>query len=150
MERILVIDDDEAILQNTSRALKIEGYEVDLADTGQKAIELAERNLYNLALIDIRLPDMEGTELLTALKNTTPRMIRIILTGFPTVSNAITAVNKDADGYLTKPVKMDELIKTIKEHLIKQSKEEKFDEEKVTEFVESRLRKLETEKGTHT
>jgi len=145
MERILIVDDDEAILQNVSRALKIEGYQVDVANTGKKAIELAQRSFYNLALIDIRLPDMEGTELLTALKKATPKMVRIILTGFPTLSNAIAAVNKEADGYLTKPVKMDELIKTIKEHLVKQSKEDVYDEEKVSEFVESRLRKLETE-----
>jgi len=145
MERILIVDDDDAILQNVSRALKIEGYQVDVASTGKKAIELAQRSFYNLALIDIRLPDMEGTELLTALKKVTPRMVRIILTGFPTLSNAIAAVNKEADGYLTKPVKMDELIRTIKEHLVKQSKEDVYDEEKVGEFVESRLRKLETE-----
>ncbi|HUK26944.1 MAG TPA: response regulator [Candidatus Acidoferrales bacterium] len=148
MERILVIDDDEAILQNVSRALKIEGYQADVANTGKKAIELAESSFYNLALIDLRLPDIEGTELLTSLKNVTPRTVRIILTGFPTLSTAITAVNKNADGYLTKPVKMDELIKTIKEHLVKQSKEDEYDEEKVSEFVESRLRKLETEEDS--
>jgi len=148
LERILVIDDDEAILQNVSRALKIEGYQADVANTGKKAIELAESSFYNLALIDLRLPDIEGTELLTSLKNVTPRTVRIILTGFPTLSTAITAVNKNADGYLTKPVKMDELIKTIKEHLVKQSKEDEYDEEKVSEFVESRLRKLETEEDS--
>jgi DNA-binding response OmpR family regulator len=148
LERILIIDDDEAVLQHLSRALKLEGYQVDVANTGKKAIEFAERNFYNLALIDIRLPDMEGTELLTAMKNTMPRMVRIILTGFPTLSNSITAVNKGADGYLTKPVKIDELLKTIKEHLIQQSKENEFDEEKVGDFVETRLRKLETEQGS--
>ena len=142
MEKILVIDDDEQILDHISKVLRLEGYDVDAANTGGKAIEYSERRFYNLAVIDFRLPDMEGTELLTALKTTTPKMVKIILTGYPTVQNSIKAINKGVDAYLTKPVEMDELLKTIKEHLLKQSKENEFDEEKVGEYIETRLRKL--------
>ena len=146
--RILVVDDDEGILDSISKALKLEGYEVDVANTGKKAIESTERNFYNLALLDIRLPDMEGTELLTALKDTTPRMVKIILTGYPALPNAVAALNKGADGYLTKPVKMDELIKTIKEKLAKQARQNEFDEEKVSEFIETRIKKLDADEKT--
>jgi DNA-binding response OmpR family regulator len=70
-KRILVIDDDETIRRTTVMALEKEGYRVDTAENGTMATEKAQANFYNLALIDIRLPDMEGTGLLTALKKTT-------------------------------------------------------------------------------
>ena len=142
MERILVIDDDEAICNTISRALRFEGYEVDVANTGRQAIECSERRFYNLALIDMRLPDVEGTELLTALKTTTPKMVKIILTGNASLQNSITAINRGVDGYLTKPVEMDVLLKTIKEHLTNQSTEKEFDQRKVAEFIETQLRKM--------
>jgi two-component system response regulator GlrR len=146
--RILVVDDDEGVLASISKALRLEGYQVDVVNTARKAVECSKRTFYNLALIDIRLPDMEGTELLTAMKDTTPKMVKIILTGYPALPNAIAALNKGADGYLTKPVKMDELLKTIKEHLIKQSKQNEFDEEKVSEFIETRIKKLDADQNT--
>jgi DNA-binding NtrC family response regulator len=88
---------------------------------------------------------MEGTNLLTAMKDTTPKMVKIILTGYPALQNAIEAVNKGADSYLTKPVKIAELLRVIKERLKKQSIESEFGQQKVSEFVETRLKRLETE-----
>ena len=77
-------------------------------------------DFYNLALIDIRLPDMEGTKLLTAMRETTPRMIKVILTGYPSAENRADAAEGHADGYIVKPVGIDDLLKTVKEHLKKQ------------------------------
>ena len=143
--RILVIDDEESIRRTVSMTLKHEGYSVDTAQNGKQAIEMTEANFYNLALIDIRLPDMEGTELLTALKETTPKMIKIILTGFPALENAVRAINKGVDGYLIKPVNPDELLRFIKEFLDKQKHESEYSQEKVAQFVETRLKELQTE-----
>jgi len=143
MERIIVVDDDEAVLNHISKALRVEGYVVDAANTGRKAIEYSERSFYNLALIDIRLPDMEGTNLLTALKETTPKMIKIMLTGYPALQNAIEAVNKGADAYITKPVKMEELIKTVREQLRKQQQEMIYSQAKVAEYIQTRAKELE-------
>ncbi|MDH5794178.1 MAG: response regulator, partial [Candidatus Bathyarchaeota archaeon] len=70
--RILIIDDDENIRKVLTTILEDEGYDVESVDTAKKAIERTRRKFYNLALIDIRLPDMEGIELLTKMKNTTP------------------------------------------------------------------------------
>ena len=75
--RILVVDDDETIRKSISRVLETAGYTVDAAKDGKAAIQKAESNFYNLALIDIRLPDMEGTQLLTLMKETTPKMVKI-------------------------------------------------------------------------
>ena len=143
--RILVIDDDESVRRTVSMTLKHAGYLVDTAENGKQAIEKSAANFYNLALIDIRLPDMEGTELLTALRETTPRMIKIILTGFPALENAVKAINKGVDGYLIKPVNTDELLRFIKEFLEKQKHEREFGQEKLAEFVETRFKELQTE-----
>ena len=147
--RILVIDDEESIRKTISMTLEHAGYLVDTAENGKQAIAKSEVNFYNLALIDIRLPDMEGTELLTALKETTPRMVKLILTGYPGIQNAVTAINKGVDGYLIKPVNTNDLLKVIREHLEKQKHEKEYSQDKVAQFVETRFKELETqERGT--
>jgi len=144
--RILVIDDDESIRKTISKALEMEGYKVDVAENGTEAIQKTQANFYNLALIDIRLPDMQGTKLLSAMKDTTPTMVKIILTGYPALDNAIEAVNRGADSYITKPVKMDELIERVKKLVKKQQEETEYSQEKVAEYVEARIKELETRK----
>jgi DNA-binding NtrC family response regulator len=142
--RILVVDDDESIRKSLIPALEGAGYVVDTAENGTDAIKKAEANFYNLALIDIRLPDMEGTQLLSALKETRPKMVKIIVTGYPSLQNAVEAVNKGADGYIIKPTKMDELLKMVKEHLKKQQEAREYDEGKLKEFIETRLKEQAT------
>ena len=143
--RILVIDDEETIRRTVSMTLKHAGYLVDTAENGKQAIEKSQANFYNLALIDIRLPDMEGTELLTALGETTPKMVRIILTGYPTLENAVRAANKGVNAYLIKPIDTNELVRLIKEFLDKQKQEREYGEEKIAQFVETRLKELQPE-----
>jgi len=142
--RILVVDDDESIRKVLATILEEKGYVVDTAQSGKEAIEKSNIKFYNLALIDIRLPDMEGTKLLTAMKETTPKMVKIIITGYPSLQNAIEAVNKGADAYILKPFKVDSVLDVIREHLRKQQEARKYSEEKVTEFIETRAKELET------
>ena len=144
--RILIVDDDESIGKVLATILEDEGYTVDIAENGEKAIKKSEEEFYNLALIDIRLPDMEGIELLTKVRDTTPKMRKIIITGYPSIQNAIEAVNRGADAYLVKPFDMDKVLTTIKEQLRKQKEEQKYSQEKVAEFIETRVRELEVEK----
>ena len=143
--RILVVDDDEGVRKVITTALSSEGYIADTASNGKEAVEKSNANYYNLALIDIRLPDMEGTRLLTAMKETTPEMRKIILTGYPALQNSIEAVNKGAHGYLVKPLNMDDLIRTVEENLEKQREVKEYGQQKVTGYVETRLRELQTE-----
>jgi DNA-binding NtrC family response regulator len=121
--KILVIDDDQGIRTTFAAVLKDEGYDVDTAENGKEAIEKSNANLYKVALIDSRLPDMNGTELLTALRETTPKTAKIMITGYPTLQNAIECVNKHADAYFVKPVDYENLLKTIK-NLIKKQRNE--------------------------
>lgn len=144
--RILVVDDDESIRKTLASILEEKGYGVDTAENGDEAIRKSKTKFYNLALIDIRLPDMEGTKLLTAMKESTPKMVKIIITGYPSLQNAIEAVNKGADAYILKPFNMDSVLNTIKEHLKKQQQAKKYSEEKVAEFIETRVREIGEEK----
>jgi DNA-binding NtrC family response regulator len=142
--RILIIDDDENIRKVLTTILEEEGYVIESVDTGKKAIERTKRNAYNLALIDIRLPDIEGIELLTKMKDTTPKMRKIIITGYPTIHNAVEAVNRGADAYILKPFDMEKVLKTIEDQLEKQQTEKTYSQEKVAEFIETRVKELET------
>lgn len=144
--RILIVDDDEGIRKVLATILKDEGYIVDTAENGKEAIEKTEINFYNLALIDIRLPDMEGTALLTKIKDTTPKMRKIIITGYPSVENAVEALNKGAHNYLVKPLDIEKVITMVKKQLKIQEQEKKYSQEKVTEYIETRVRQLEEEK----
>jgi DNA-binding NtrC family response regulator len=140
--RILVVDDDESIRNTVKAILEDEGYIVDVAATGREAIKRTEETLYNVALLDIRLPDMEGVELLKLMKDAVPRTRKIMVTGYPSMQNAVAALNKNADVYLIKPVDLEKLLNTVKEQLWLQEIENKFSEQKVAEFIETRVKEL--------
>jgi DNA-binding NtrC family response regulator len=140
--RILVVDDDETIRNTVKAILEDEGYTVDLVATGSDAILKTEQTTYNLALLDIRLPDMEGVELLKLMKDTVPRTRKIMVTGYPSMQNAIAAINKQADAYLVKPVNVEKLLSTVKEQLLLQKSDREFTEDKVAEFIETRVKEL--------
>jgi DNA-binding NtrC family response regulator len=142
--RILIVDDDENIRKVLQAILEEEGYIVEAVDTAKKGIERSEKSFYNVALIDIRLPDMEGIELLAKMRDTKPKMRKIIVTGYPTLQNAVAAVNKGADAYIMKPFDVEKILKTITEQLKKQKEEKSYSEEKVAEFIETRVKELET------
>lgn len=144
--RILIVDDDETIRSTMKAILEDEGYVVDLASTGEEAIQLTMKTTYNVALLDIRLPDMEGVELLKLMRDNVPRTRKIMVTGYPSMQNAIAALNKNADAYLLKPVNNEKLLNLIKEQLDAQVNELKFSEQKVAEFIESRVKEMSTKK----
>jgi DNA-binding NtrC family response regulator len=124
--------------------LEDEGYIVDLAGTGKEAVKKTRERSYNVALLDIRLSDMEGIELLKLMHDSVPRTRKIMVTGYPSMQNAISALNKNADAYLLKPVDVEKLLNTVKEQLQAQDNERKFSEQKVAEFIESRVKELST------
>jgi len=139
---ILVVDDDKTILKSLRDVLRSEGYHVDTADNGKEAIEKSEAGSYNLALLDIKLPDMEGTELLVKMHESLPSMMKIMVTGYPELENAVESLNKGADAYLMKPVSPDNLLKVVKEKLMEQEEADKMSQEKVKKWIETRVRKL--------
>jgi len=142
--RILVIDDDENVRYVMKINLVRAGYDVELAENGAEAIEKAKKKHYNLSLIDIKLPDILGTELLRLLHADYPKMIKIIVTGFPTMENAVKALNEGADGFILKPVDINKLLSMVKKHLEIQLEDQKYSVAKVEEFIETRVKELES------
>jgi len=135
---ILVVDDDETVLLVFKEILLSKGYRVDTAKTGTEAIEKSKTRYYDLVLLDIRLPDMSGTELLTRMHGAKPKMVKIMVTGYSSLDYAIEAVNKGADAYLTKPVKPDSLLKVVEEKMREKEEADRKTEEKVTKYTEAR------------
>ena len=87
--KVLVVDDDKDILFSLSKVLEMEGYIAKTAESGGEAIEKAGKEPFDIFLIDIKLPDMEGTDVLTRIKSINPDAIKIMITGNPSVDNAI-------------------------------------------------------------
>jgi two-component system, NtrC family, response regulator HydG len=141
---ILVIDNDKGILSVLWEILTLEGYKVDTAESGREAIQKCRFNFYNVALIDIRLSDTDGVELLDALREDAPKTIKIMMTGYPTIENAVEALNKGANSYIVKPINPEELIKLVAKKLRAQEEEEDVDQDRISEWIEDRMRRLET------
>ncbi len=114
---ILIVDDDKSILRTFTRILQKNGYKIETAETGKEAIEKVIDKHYDLALLDIRLPDMDGTELLAKIKEQMLNTIKIMITGFPSLESGVKALDEGADAYLVKPVKPEDLLMLIKEKL---------------------------------
>ena len=141
---ILIVEDD-ANIRETLGAILQKGYATDMAKNGQEAIQKSKAKFFNMALLDIKLPDMEGTKLLTTMHETLPKMVKIMITGYPSLENAVEALNLGADAYIMKPIKPEKLLTLIEEKLEKQSQAEKMTEEKVTDWIKTRARKIESE-----
>jgi len=140
---ILIVDDEESIREIFRRILEVNGYNVETAETGLQAVEKFKEKYYNLSLLDIRLPDMEGTELLNKLHKQSPKTMKIMVTGYPTLENAMKSLNIGADAYVVKPVDPSELVKTINVKLQEQEAAEAMGQEKIDEWITTRLQKLE-------
>jgi DNA-binding NtrC family response regulator len=95
--------------------------------------------------VDIRLPDMEGTKLLEQLTEPTPKMKKIIVTGYPSLDNSVESLNRGADGYIMKPVDPATLVSMVEKHLNDRRQEEHYAEEKVGEFINTRLKRVKRE-----
>lgn len=113
MAKILIVDDDEFILQSFSRVLIRKGFEVQTSETAKEALERLKQEQFDLALIDVCLPDMEGTKLLIDAKKNLENTVKIMVTGFPSIETSNKAGFEGADTYIVKPIKGDELVSLV-------------------------------------
>ena len=86
--KILIVDDDESTRRSLTLILSRKGYDTDTAGTGQEVLEKTQQSFFNIALLDIRLPDVEGIELLAPLKEMHPEIVVIMITGYASVQTA--------------------------------------------------------------
>ncbi|MFN8310769.1 MAG: sigma-54 dependent transcriptional regulator [Chitinophagales bacterium] len=119
MEKILVIDDDETIVQLLKRFLTKNNYEVETASSGKEGLQKLQHFQPNLIMSDYRLGDMEGSDLLVKIREVSPFVPVIVITGYSDLRTAVKVVRLGAFDYITKPLLPEEILHTIKQALIK-------------------------------
>jgi two-component system response regulator PilR (NtrC family) len=115
--RILVVDDEESIREFLEIMLKKEGYEVTLAEDGQKAKDLLAKKSFDMIISDLQMPNVTGIELLKFVKDSYPDVVFMLITAFGTTETAVEAMKMGAYDYLTKPFKIDEVRMNIQNAL---------------------------------
>lgn len=112
--RLLIVEDEEDLANALARGLQQEGYAVDVALDGQYGWELADVNPYDVLLLDLNLPDMDGLEVCQRLRRTHPHLLILILTARGKLQQRIEGLDGGADDYLVKPFHFEELLARIR------------------------------------
>jgi len=116
---LLIVDDEEQFLNSISRRLKARDFHVIAVDRGEKALEAARKQEIDIALVDLKMPGMDGEETLKALKKEHEWMEVVILTGHGSVESAVECIQDGAYKYLQKPCELDTLLEVLKEAYMK-------------------------------
>lgn len=116
---VLIIDDDKGMCKTLSRIFELDGYKVSTANTGSGGVTSIKQGSFNIAILDIKLPDIDGVELLGVIK-TNPDLSVIMMTAYASTENAITALNIGADAFVTKPFDIEELRAVVRKSIEKQ------------------------------
>ncbi len=117
MHRVLVVDDDKVLQDSVRKALEFHHFFVDVADNGKEALNAVTRQKYDLVVMDVNMPEMDGIEALTHIKKYDPSIIVLILTAYSNVSDAVKVVKEGAYNYLEKPISSENLVALIKRAL---------------------------------
>jgi len=121
MSRILIIDDEQSIRNSLKEVLEYEKYEVDLATEGREALEMFEKNQYDVVLCDIKMPKMDGIEVLEEINRQTTDIPIIMISGHGNIDTAVESIKKGAYDFIEKPLDLNRLLITIKNALEKGS-----------------------------
>jgi len=116
-QRLLVVDDEEAICEGCRRIFTRQGFAVEKSSDAQAGLNMAQENDYAAVLLDIKMPTMTGIEFLEQLRTRKPDIPVILMTGYPSVPNAISAIRLGAAGYVTKPFTPEEISQAVQKHL---------------------------------
>jgi len=142
---ILVIDDDKDICEFLKKILALEGYKVKTILRATNALRELKKNTYHLVVLDLKMPEIRGEDLLREIRNVNPDISIIILTAYPSVDSAVQALQCHAFDYVKKPFKINELRETIRNAL--RSKMLLVEpEEELNMKIGKKLRRLRNEK----
>jgi len=111
---VLIVDDEEQFLNSIKRRLEVREFNVVAVNRGEKALEEARKNPIDIALVDLKMPGIDGEETLKALKKEHKWMEVVILTGHGSIESAVECTKSGAYEYLQKPCKLDELLEALK------------------------------------
>ena len=116
-EKILVIDDDAMVLQLSEDILKRTDYEVKTAADGAEGIRLIEKETFDLIITDVKMPDMNGLEVLKRAKNISPWMPVLMVTGFGDIPTAVKAVKMGAADFVEKPLERESFLRLVANYI---------------------------------
>jgi len=119
VEKILVVDDEQGLREVLSIMLKRTGYAVTSVADGEEAVELLSKEIFDLVITDLRMPKVNGMEVLKAAKSASPETVVLVITAFATADSAVEAMKQGAYDYLTKPFQVDEVQLIIRNALEK-------------------------------
>ncbi len=125
-ERVLVVEDDPSMLEACAEILRGAGHEVLQAASGEAARAVVRRTPVDVVVVDLRMPDLGGLEVLRAAKETDPDTVVVLITAFPTVETAVEAMKVGASDYLVKPFSSDQLLTVVRLGLEKRSSRETY------------------------
>ena len=112
--KVLLVDDEKEFTRLLARRLETRRMKVTAVSCGEEAVALVEEKRFDVAIVDLSMPGIDGIETLKQIKGRRPNLKVLMLTGHPTVAGGIEAMKQGADDFLQKPVKMDELLEKIK------------------------------------
>jgi two-component system NtrC family response regulator len=113
--KVLLVDDEETLLEYMSKRLLREGFTVKMAFSGEEALEAANSDTFDVAVVDLKMPGIDGVETQKSLKKIQPYLQCIVLTGHGSIDTALESGQQDAFRYLLKPVDYEDLVETIKQ-----------------------------------
>lgn len=143
-EKILIIDDEEVICNLIAKRLMIEGYSCEMANNGKQGLNLFYRQNFSLIISDIKMPEMNGIELLKRVKSIHPKMRFIILTAYPDIDMAVEAIRLGASDFILKPVDLELIVFSVNRVLENKRLEEEIEnyQMKLERLIEERTAKL--------
>ncbi len=134
---VLLVEDERSVAKGLEMVMHEEGYDVDLADTGRGALDKFRGSEFDLVVADLRLPDIDGMDVVQHVREKQPETRVVIITGYPSVSSAVQAVKMGVSDYLRKPFTADEFKTAVKSAL--QEKKKESIEKLISETQEERL-----------
>jgi len=135
--RLLIVDDETRFLSAIAQRLRKRGFDVQTATNGPEAIDLARKERFDIALLDLKMPGMDGSEVLRVLKEEHDFLEAIILTGHGSLESAVELTRLGAFSYLPKPYEMDKLIQVLKEaYQVRLEKKFASDQEKMKKILD--------------
>ena len=133
---LLIVDDEEDFLESISKSLRVRDFNVLAVNRGEKAIEAAKNNPIDIALVDLKMPGINGEETLKALKEEHKWMEVVILTGHGTIDSAVECTRLGACSYLQKPCELNELLEVLEDAYKKKvMNKKKINEKKMDELL---------------
>ncbi len=156
MTRILVLDDEEAIGQSIGRYLKRKGYHVDVFQHPVQALNVLQKQKFDVVVTDFRMPDIDGLEMIERIRELSPDIRILLMTAYASIGNAVEAMKLGAGEYLAKPFEQDDLLKRIEglvgpgraKKLVARSGPELLGRSRVMQELQERIRKVARSQAT--